>query len=260
MGLIILTNDDGYDALGFQALYNGLKKDFNVFVSAPRYQQSGASHSLTLRRPIRVERLRDNFYVIDGTPTDCVLLAYHDLVKEPIDMVVAGINHGPNMGSDVFYSGTVAAALQAATLGIKKAIAISLSSDTFSDFSRAVEYTRNFIKRINSQDWGAIKGAKYESLGSLILNINIPDGIIKGEKITRMGRRIYKDKVIKDSEKNGVMYSVIDGVLEYHIETDTDFEAVDMGYVSITPLKLDLTNYEAINGLREIFMKMHFTP
>ncbi len=260
MGLIILTNDDGYDALGFQSLYNGLKKDFNVFFLVSRYQQSGASHSLTLRRPIRVERLRDNFYVIDGTPTDCVLLAYHDLVKEPIDMVIAGINHGPNMGSDVFYSGTVAAALQAATLGIKKALAISLSSDTYSDFSKAVVYIRNFIKRVNSQDWSIITGADNESLGYLILNINIPDGIIKGEKITRMGKRIYKDKVIKDSEKNGVMYSVIDGVLEYRIDTDTDFEAVEMGYVSITPLKLDLTNYEAIKGLKEILLQMHFTP
>ncbi|MCK5259342.1 MAG: hypothetical protein KAJ69_07445, partial [Thermoplasmatales archaeon] len=101
MALILLTNDDGYDALGFQALYKELKKDFDVFAVAPRFQQSGASHSLTLKRPIRVEKIREKFYTIDGTPTDCVLLAYHDLITEKIDMVVAGINHGPNMGSDV---------------------------------------------------------------------------------------------------------------------------------------------------------------
>jgi 5'-nucleotidase len=118
LALILLTNDDGYDALGFQTLYKELKKDFQVFAVAPRHQQSGASHSLTLRHPIRVEKLRDGFYTVDGTPTDCVLLAYHDLTSTPIDIVVSGINHGPNMGSDVFYSGTVAAALQGATLGM----------------------------------------------------------------------------------------------------------------------------------------------
>uniref|UniRef100_A0A7C4XG71 5'-nucleotidase SurE n=1 Tax=candidate division WOR-3 bacterium TaxID=2052148 RepID=A0A7C4XG71_UNCW3 len=258
MGLILLTNDDGYDALGFQSLYKGLIKDFEVFVSVPRHQQSGASHSLTLRRPIRVEKLRENFFIVDGTPTDCVLLAYHDLIKDKIDMVISGINHGPNMGSDVFYSGTVAAALQAATLGIKNALAVSLAGDAFSDFTRAVNYTRNLIKRILSINSGDSKLELKSEF--LILNVNIPQGGIKGERITRMGRRIYKDKVIRDNEKNGVMYSVIDGVLDYKLDADTDFEAVEMGYVSLTPLKLDLTNYEAINELTPIVKKMHFTP
>ena len=243
MALILLTNDDGYDALGFQALYKELGKDFDVFAVAPRFQQSGASHSLTLKRPIRVEKIRERFFTIDGTPTDCVLLAYHDLITENIDMVVAGINHGPNMGSDVFYSGTVAAALQGATLGIN-AIAISLSSREYSKFSAAVTYSRNLINRILNA-----------KATDLILNVNIPEGKIKGEKLTKMGKRIYQDKVIRNAEKENVMYSVIDGVLSYKVATDTDFKAVEEGYVSITPLKLDLTDYKSIKELQGFLEK-----
>ncbi|MGB3478102.1 MAG: 5'/3'-nucleotidase SurE [bacterium] len=239
MALILLTNDDGYDALGFQSLYKGLKKDFDVFAVAPRFQQSGASHSLTLRRPIRVEKIRDKFYTIDGTPTDCVLLAYHDLIKEDIAMIIAGVNHGPNMGSDVFYSGTVAAALQGASLGINS-IAISVSSREYSNFSRAVSYSCNLIARIIASK---AKG--------FILNVNIPDGVIKGERITKMGKRIYRDKVIRNNQQKNVMYSVIDGTLSYKIAADTDFKAIKEHYVSITPLKLDLTDYEGMEILQE---------
>lgn len=243
MGLILLTNDDGYDAHGLQALYKGLKDhNFEVFVSAPRFQQSGASHSLTLRKPIRVEQLKKEFYIIDGTPTDCVLLAFHDLVRNrPIDMVISGINHGPNMGSDVFYSGTVAAALQAGTLGIKKALALSLAGEKYSDFSNAVKYSIELTKRLIDK-----------KIADFILNVNIPENRIKGEKITRMGKRIYRDKVLRDTERNGVMYSIIDGVLDYDVDTDTDFEAVDNNFVSITPLKLDLTDEQKVKQLREI--------
>ncbi len=237
--MILLTNDDGYDALGFQTLHKELSKQFDVFAVAPRSQQSGASHSLTLRRPIRVERLRDKFYTIDGTPTDCVLLAYHDLIKQEIDMVVAGINHGPNMGSDVFYSGTVAAALQGASLGIN-AIAISLSSREYNDFSNAVSYSLDMIGRMV-----ALK------IKQLILNVNIPEGNIKGEKITKMGKRIYRDKVIRNNEQKNVMYSVIDGTLSCKIAADTDFKAVKEHYVSITPLRLDLTDYDRIKNLHK---------
>jgi 5'-nucleotidase len=239
VALILLTNDDGYDALGFQTLHKELSKQFDVFAVAPRSQQSGASHSLTLRRPIRVERLRDKFYTIDGTPTDCVLLAYHDLIKQEIDMVVAGINHGPNMGSDVFYSGTVAAALQGASLGIN-AIAISLSSREYNDFSNAVSYSLDMIGRMV-----ALK------IKQLILNVNIPEGNIKGEKITKMGKRIYRDKVIRNNEQKNVMYSVIDGTLSCKIAADTDFKAVKEHYVSITPLRLDLTDYDRIKNLHK---------
>jgi len=236
--LILLTNDDGYDALGFQSLYKELQKDFDVFAVAPRFQQSGASHSLTLRCPIRVEKLRNKFFIIDGTPTDCVLLAYHDLIDTRIDMVVAGINHGPNMGSDVFYSGTVAAALQGVTLGINS-IAISLSAREYTNFSRAVLYSKNLIKKVAGSD-----------ATNMILNVNIPEGRIKGDKITRMGKRIYRDKVIRNNEKENVMYSVIDGTLSYKVAADTDFKAVEEHYVSITPLKLDLTNYDSMKELQ----------
>jgi 5'-nucleotidase len=241
MALILLTNDDGYDALGFQSLYKELIKDFDVFAVAPRFQQSGASHSLTLKRPIRVEKIRQKFFTIDGTPTDCVLLAYHDLITEKIDMVVSGINHGANMGSDVFYSGTVAAALQGVSLGINS-IAISLSSREYNNFSRSVVYSKDLIKRV-----------LLLNTTNLILNVNIPEGKIRGEKITKMGKRIYRDKVIRDNEKENVMYSVIDGTLSYKVAADTDFKAVEEHYVSITPLKLDLTNYE---GMKELHRQL----
>jgi len=241
MALILLTNDDAYDALGFQVLYKQLKKSFDVFAVAPRFQQSGASHSLTLKRPIRVEKIRNKFFIIDGTPTDCVLLAYHDLIDTQIDLVVSGINHGPNMGSDVFYSGTVAAALQGATLGINS-LALSLSAREFNNFTNAVRYSKDLINRVLSSD-----------VNNLILNVNIPEGKIKGEKITKMGKRIYRDKVIRNGEKDDVMYSVIDGVLSYTVDADTDFKAVDDGYVSITPLQLDLTNYKAMKKIQGLF-------
>ncbi|MEO0162071.1 MAG: 5'/3'-nucleotidase SurE [candidate division WOR-3 bacterium] len=244
MGLILLTNDDGYDAVGLQTLYKTLiNRKFEVFVSAPRFQQSGSSHSLTLRRPIRVEKIRNNFFIVDGTPTDCVLLAYHDLVRnKEITMVVSGINHGPNMGSDVFYSGTVAAALQAGTLGIKKALALSLAGETYQNFEHAARYAVDLIERLMEKN-----------INNVILNVNIPEKEIKGERITRMGRRIYRDKVLRDVEENNVMYSVINGVLDYQVDSDTDFEAIDNNYVSITPLKLDLTDYENMKRLKEIF-------
>ncbi len=243
MALILLTNDDGYDALGFQTLYKELQKDFDVFAVAPRFQQSGASHSLTLKRPIRVEKIRKKFFTIDGTPTDCVLLAYHDLITEKIDMIVSGINHGANMGSDVFYSGTVAAALQGVSLGINS-IAISLSSREYNNFSRSVVYSNDLIKRV-----------LLLNTINLILNVNIPEGKIRGEKITKMGKRIYRDKVIRDNEKENVMYSVIDGTLSYKVAADTDFKAVEEHYVSITPLKLDLTNYESMKELHRQLKK-----
>ncbi len=237
--MILLTNDDGYDASGFQSLYNALKKEFSIFVVAPRTQQSGASHSLTLRRPIRVEKLIDQFFTIDGTPTDCVLLAYHDLIKKEIDMVVSGINHGPNMGSDVFYSGTVAAALQGATLGIN-AMAVSLAGREYLNFSHAANYTKSLIRKVLAM--GVTK---------VILNVNIPESRIAGTRITKMGKRIYRDKVIRNNEKKNVMYSVIDGTLSYKVAADTDFKAVQDGYVSITPLKLDLTDIESMENLKQ---------
>ncbi len=237
MALILLTNDDGYDAAGLQALYKGLKERFDVFVVAPHTQQSGASHSLTLRKPIRVEKLHEKFYIVGGTPTDCVLLAYHDLMKTGIDLVVSGINHGPNMGSDVFYSGTVAAALQGASLGIR-AVAISTMGDASCDFTNAVKYSCDLVARVLASE-----------RRDLILNVNIPEGRIKGEKVTRMGKRIYKDKVIRDREKKNVIYSIIDGVLSYRADNKTDFEAIDNDHVSITPLKLDLTDFDAMETL-----------
>jgi 5'-nucleotidase len=153
--------------------------------------------------------------------------------------VVSGINNGPNMGSDVFYSGTVAAALQASHFGIKS-MAVSMADAKIKNFTHAVEYVKGLIDRVL-----AITAEK------LILNVNIPEGKIKGERITKMGKRIYNDKVYRNNENDNVMYSVIDGVLSCKLDADTDFQAVAQGLVSITPLKMDLTDLDRIGELRK---------
>ncbi len=239
MPTILITNDDGYKAKGLLSLHSILKKTYHVFVCAPRTEQSGASHSLTLRKPIKVAEIKPQFFIIDGTPTDCVLLAHHHLIKEPIDLLISGINHGPNMGDDVFYSGTVAAAIQGALLGMPS-LAVSLASDVARNFGSASQWLRGFLKKNFS------RLEKRE-----ILNINIPSGKIKKAAITRLGKRIYLDEVIKKSGRRGDTFCVINGTLSFSIEEGTDFKAIDAGLVSITPLNLDLTNHTKILSYRE---------
>ena len=132
MKTILITNDDGYKAKGLLTLHSILKKHYTVYICVPRIEQSGSSHSLTLRKQIKVQEIQPRFYVIGGTPTDCVLLAHHHLLRESPDVLISGINHGPNMGDDVFYSGTVAAAIQGALLGVPS-LAVSLADEKSND-------------------------------------------------------------------------------------------------------------------------------
>ena len=232
--IILLTNDDGYKAKGLLTLYSVLKTVYKVYVCAPLTEQSGCSHSLTLRKPIKVKRIKPNFYAIDGTPTDCVLLSHHHLLKESPDLLISGINHGPNMGDDVFYSGTVAAAIQGALLGIPS-LAVSLAGENLRNFKYAATWTKKFLR------------THLPNLArSEILNINIPEGVASKAVITRLGKRIYQDEVVKKNGPDGMVYCVIDGTLSFRVDEGTDFKAIADGIVSITPLNLDLTDHRKI--------------
>ncbi len=241
---ILISNDDGINAKGLNILKEILiKNKHNVFIVAPERNQSATSHSLTLDNPLRIKKIDNNTYSTTGTPTDCVLIATHGLIKEKIDLVISGINHGPNMGEDVFYSGTVAAAMEGIMMGIKS-IAISLASFEDLEFS-ASEYV--ILKLIK-----IVKKCKKR----VFLNVNIPNEKkenIKGFKITRLGTRIYSDILIEKTDPRGKKYYWIGGQKpKFKKMRGTDFEAIEKKYVSITPLKMDLTDNDLLKNLKKV--------
>jgi 5'-nucleotidase len=241
---ILLTNDDGIKATGLEVLESAVKKLGKVYVVAPSKNQSASSHSFTLRKPIKICQIKKNWYSVSGTPTDCVLAAHHGLFKKTINLIISGINDGPNMGDDVLYSGTVAAAIEGTILGIPS-IAISYRQDKCN-----TDVARNLITKLARELLS--NGLPNKTL----LNINIPEGKIKGIKITRMGKRIYKDMAILSNHPNGEVSYILDGELSWEIEAETDFEAVENNYISITPLHLDMTNYRELTSFRKKFSQI----
>ncbi|RKY66743.1 MAG: 5'/3'-nucleotidase SurE [Candidatus Latescibacterota bacterium] len=240
MNKILLTNDDGFSAQGLKALRESLSARWDVVVVAPATEQSAVSHSLTLRRPLRVNRLDQSLFSVEGTPTDCVLLAIHQLLPEKPDLLVAGINHGPNLGDDVTYSGTVAAAIEATQLGIPS-MAISTIGHNFAYAAQLVPY---LVEKVFSI------GIPHR----VLLNVNFPDrppDQVKGIRLTRLGKRTYQDTVTRESDPDGAAYYLIGGSnLTWTGGEDTDFAAVEKGMISITPLRVDLTDQESIPRLR----------
>jgi 5'-nucleotidase len=238
---ILITNDDGITSGALYLLRQELKDLGRVFIVAPDRDQSATSHSLTLYRPMRIERPEPDVFAVDGTPTDCVLIAAHGLLERAPDLVVSGVNRGPNMGDDVFYSGTVAAAIEGAMQGVP-AIAVSLAtaSGGRADFQYACQYARKLVGTVLE------KGLPPKS----VLNVNVPqlrDDEIKGVRVTRLGKRTYQDTLIERTDPRGRAYYWIGGDAPiWEPEEGTDFLAVDEGYVSVTPLHLDLTD----NALR----------
>jgi 5'-nucleotidase len=242
---ILITNDDGYYANGIRALKEALKSDNEVFVVAPDRQKSAASHSLTLDFPLRINRKDEKEYTVDGTPTDCVLVAVHGLLKDNVpELIISGINHGANMGEDVTYSGTVAAAFEGAILGIR-AIAISLVGHEDLSFDAAKVFIRGLVRCFPS----------LQLAPSTLLNINVPNvpsSEVTGIAITRLGNRIYRDDIIQNVDPRGKFYYWIGGDRPiWERGQGTDFEAIEQNKISVTPLHLDLTNYEAIERMRE---------
>jgi len=250
---ILLTNDDGIHARGIHSLLRELSALGDVFVAAPDREQSGTGHSITVFDPIRVQSSNlpgaAKAWIIGGTPVDCVKLAINKLIKEKIDLVVSGINHGPNLGTDVLYSGTVSAAAEGSILGIPS-LAVSLDSyQEDMDFSFAARFTRN-----------AIRVARYRGLESkTLININIPSlksKDIKGVRITKLGIRNYDNLFEERLDPRGNTYYWLGGgVIEENQDPESDVTAVQDGYISITPINLDLTDYRLIKEYRQTFSK-----
>ncbi len=239
---ILLSNDDGYQAPGLKALHSAISVIAEAIVVAPDRDRSGASNSLTLEQPIRASTAENGFLRVEGTPTDCVHLAITGLLKEEPDMVVSGINAGANMGDDVIYSGTVAAATEGRFLGYP-ALAISLASSTPRHFDTAARVAVDLVQRLCERPL---------ALDS-ILNVNVPDlphDALQGILATRLGHRHKAEPVIKAEDPRGrPIYWVGQAGAEQDAGPGTDFHAVRHGCVSVTPLQVDLTRHQALPNL-----------
>lgn len=240
--LILVTNDDGIQAQGLAVLAAALEAVGAVWVYAPDRQQSAVGHGVSLHRPLRVTQVKKQWFMVDGTPTDCVMLAVRDLLDTRPDLVVSGINAGANLGDDVTYSGTVAGAYEGMLLGIPS-FAVSDAHYDPKHIDSAATFAVTLARHILEQGLPA----------DTMLNVNVPDAPyskIKGVAFTRMGHRDYRDEIITREDPRGGMYYWIGGSEPSHLkETGTDFEAVEAGRISITPLHRDLTNYAALELL-----------
>jgi 5'-nucleotidase len=250
---ILLTNDDGINARGIRALVEVLAGTAELYVAAPDRQRSATGHSITVFEPIITKRLEikgvKKAWMIKGTPVDCVKLAISRLIDEDLDLVVSGINHGSNLGTDVLYSGTVSAAAEGLIMGVP-AIAVSLTTfDQDADFNFAARFTKKFIKTI----------MRHGMEPTTLINLNIPAisaGNIKGIRITRLGVRNYDNLFDERQDPHGNYYYWMGGgVREEEQEKDSDVLAIEEGYISVTPIHLDLTDYKLIEKYRVLFKK-----
>lgn len=245
---ILVTNDDGVYAPGIQALAKALSEIGEVVIVAPDRDRSGASHSLTLSNPLKVTHIEENIISVQGTPTDCVHLALTGLLDKVPDIVVSGINAGANMGDDVIYSGTVGAAMEGRFLGLP-AIAISLLEGEHHYYETAAIVARRLINDLKSN--------KLDN--TMVLNVNVPDVLIEdleGYEITRLGSRHCAEPAIEQIDPRGRKIYWIGTVgNENDAGEGTDFHAVRENKVSITPLKIDLTDYEAFNEVSDFIEK-----
>lgn len=244
MPLILVTNDDGVHSPGIIALYRTMKELGDVYIVAPDRERSAASHSLTLHRPLKAEEIRDHVYSVNGTPTDCATLGINKLLPEKPALIVSGINKGANLGDDITYSGTVSAAFEGTIFGIPS-IAFSLINDKHYHFDTASFFALKIATFVLEHS------LPYDTL----LNVNIPNvrkEEIHGIKFTRQGKRIYDNSIQETFSPSGEKHYWIGGGKSYweHGE-DTDIEAVQANFISITPIHLDLTNYDGLTFLRK---------
>jgi len=238
---ILVTNDDGYTSEGIQVLADALEGLGEIWVVAPNREQSAVSHALTLDRPLRIERLGERRISVDGTPTDCVAIAISNLMDGRLpDLVVSGINFGFNMGADVHYSGTVSAAFEGVILGVP-AMAVSLGVGEGLSFHLAAKFA------CEVSEWILEHGLPRSTL----LNINVPVGTPLGVKLTRLGDRRYTEGVIEAKDPRGRrIYWIGGGQPIWEPIPDTDFHEANSGYVSVTPLHLDMTDRRSLEKLR----------
>jgi len=242
--LILLSNDDGIWAKGLKVLELSLQQFGRCCVVAPDREKSASSHSVTLHRPLRVEEVDPCRFAVDGTPTDCVILGVHKLAGRRPDLLVSGINDGGNLGDDVTYSGTVSAAMEGTILGVPS-MAVSLAKGPFKNFDVAGEVVKRIVP------WIAKQGLPKDAL----LNVNVPDveriEDLKGVRWTRLGKLSYVDTLAEMKDPRGKTYYWVGGtpVRDHENGEDTDLMAVEKGYVSITPIRLDLTHNKALRAL-----------
>ncbi len=235
---ILLTNDDGIWAKGLVALRDRLREHADVFVCAPAQDCSATGHSLSLSRPLRLKEVAPKTFSVDGTPVDCVIVALHCLLSHRPDVVLSGINHGPNLGQDVFYSGTVAAALEAGMHGIPSA-AISMVARGDGALAPASDVGL----------WLARFLAETGLPQGVVLNVNVPASPC-GMRLTRLGRRRYRDSVSRRHEGDEAICWIGGGVAEWEHDPASDYAAVSEGFVSLTPLGQDLTRSDVVDTLR----------
>jgi 5'-nucleotidase len=242
MTRILLTNDDGIESDGLICLERALREIGTVYTVAPASEMSGASHSLTLNRPLRIRRIDDSHWAIDGTPTDCVVLALYKVLPPELrpDICVSGINHGLNLGDDASYSGTVAGALEATILGIP-GIAVSMEAGETFRCEEASKFTAMAVRKVLGE--GLPDGT--------LLNINIPAGAIKGARVTKLGIKSAKPVITEHVDPRGKAYYWIgQRFFRTTHEPGTDFHAISEGFVSVTPMRSDMTDHAALETLQ----------
>jgi len=242
---ILVTNDDGIYSEGIKLLASSLAEVAEVVVVAPDREQSATSHSLTLNRPLRIRGIEDNWWAVDGTPTDCVNMGVLHLLKDDKpDLIASGINFGSNLGDDVTYSGTVSATFEGTLLGIPS-VAFSQQVGEHFSFAAGAAFARRMVAQLLAED---------HLPEDLLLNVNFPSTPrFTGVEFTKLGRRVYQQTVTEKRDPRGRRYYWIGGTPQWKQEEGTDFEAVDSGKVSITPLHLDLTDYRGL----ETFGPLH---
>lgn len=242
--IILVSNDDGVRAKGLVYLSRSLKSLGRVVVVAPDQQRSAASHSITLHRPLRVNRISEDVYETDGTPTDCIVLGVHEILRNRPDIIVSGINHGANLGDDIHYSGTVSAAFEGGLLGVPS-VAISVAANGASHFDGAAAFAVKIAKKILKE--GLPKG--------IILNINVPDipqEKIRGYEFTNQGRLGYGDVIVEKLDPRGRKYYWIGGdEARFEDIEGSDCNAIRGQKISVTPLRVNLTDFGALEELKE---------
>ena len=244
---ILVTNDDGINAPGLRVLERVARQlSSDVWVVAPETNQSGASHSLTMHRPLRIRKLSRRRFAVDGTPTDCVLLALQIVVKNgPVDLVLSGVNHGGNLGEDVTYSGTIAAAMEATLFNVPAfALSQCCRNGHPVNWGTAEEHASKIIDRLFTDDWPK----------DLLININFPDcapSAISGYQVTTQGKRKLGDELLERIDPRGQPYVWIGGLRSDDVQqAGTDLQAVAENYVSITPVHMDMTHRPSFDRLR----------
>jgi 5'-nucleotidase len=238
---ILLTNDDGIHSDGLTKLEEALRELGDVYVVAPASEMSGASHSLTLSRPLRIRRIDERHWTVDGTPTDCVTLALNQILGpgDLPDICCSGINYGANLGDDASYSGTVAGALESTILGVP-GLAFSLATRENFDFTHAARFAVTAVRKVLEEPLPE----------GTLLNINVPPGGIAGVRVTRQGIKKARPIITEHIDPRGKAYYWIGE--EYYgtsAEDGTDYAAVEAGCVSVTPLRSDMTNHNALDAL-----------